>query len=126
MPRRLLVLVLVAAWLLPAAGAVWVQLHVALHHEGHEHAGAVDGTAAVAVDHGGHQHLTPEPELPHPARRTQSAADTALAAPAVAAPAVAAPATVLAASAPQVPAHDLLLRRAPPPPLFTSHCALLL
>jgi hypothetical protein len=121
MPRRLLVLVLVAAWLLPAAGAVWVQLHVALHHEGHEHAGAVDGTAAVVVDHGGHRHVTPEPELPHPARRTQSAADAALAA-----PAVAAPATVLAASTPQVPAHDLLLRRAPPPPLFTSHCALLL
>lgn len=155
--RRWLVPVLAAAVFAPALATLWVEVHVARHHEGGEHHhgaghqkdaghhhgaghphGAGPHEAAVHHDPGQrpgaghlhdqhrydgtpqHSHVTPDPRHEPAARRGLVTAAVGLAGSAL--PAVVAP------SPPLTPRSPSLLRphRGPPPPLFASHCALLL
>lgn len=118
------VLVLLS-WMAPAVGALGVSLHVALDHHG-SHDGEPPATLpelARTADHEHHHDLAAEADHQHEARLEEPA--PALRPIVYSVAVLPAPAVVEA-----IPAEPACLgsspRRAPPDPLFTVHCSLLL
>lgn len=126
--KRLISALIVASWLAPSVGALGVGLHLALDHRHHhvpgdgEHARELTDLLRT-VAHGHHHDAEAIPDHAHEARLDGRA-------PAIRPAAASAAALVSPACAPAAPSPrtglDAHPRRAPPPPLFTTHCALLL
>ena len=122
--QRSLVLVLLVLWMAPGASALALSLHVALDHHGREHQDDPlphTDELILATVHG-HHHAELASEHEHSAALEKT--PTVRRAPKVSTLAAGA-SNVVPASAPS-DTTDARLLRAPPDPLFCTHCSLLL
>lgn len=125
---------LLLLWILPSLSAAAVGWHQTLtageageHHHGHaETHGHIDLAALLAnvVEHGHHHEETEAtPDHSHDVTLTPSKVTAKPHLEVVATPS---PAAHIAMSSPPMQIADKAPRLKPPPPLFTSHCSLLL